>query len=680
MKQACKRRWWPALALAWTFGLAAPQALAQTPGAYVVGAGLADATGEVAETSLFGYADSDQVASGLQQRMHARAFTITDTRGGQGMLLVVVDAGMVSQALHQRVLRELAGRHGGRFTERNVLITATHTHAASGGISHYTLYGLTTQGFQHKTFQGMVDGILRAVDRAVASEAPADIRFGRSLLANASAQRSAPAFARDPVAEQQALPGQIDPDMAVLRFERGGKPFAAVSFFGTHPTSLTSKNTWVSGDNKGYAAYYWEHLVERRSYGRDGQGFIAAFANTNPGDVSPNLNLRPGSGPTDSEWENARLIGERQARAAIATPMTLALNGPVDMRQKYVDMSRQQVRGEFTPDGRAGTTCPAAYKSAFAAGSTEDGGGGDGLMAAGLVGEGRSNPLIAALGTLVFAPSADLIRCHGNKELAIVMGTAWPAPLSPEVLPLSVARLGQLALVALPAEFTVVAGRRVRQTVAQRLGLPLNQVLLLGYTNAYAGYVTTPEEYDQQDYEGASTHFGPYTLPAWQQNVAELSDALRTGNQLANTLRPRDLSAHQISLRPGVVFDDVPLGKSFGQVEVQPNPVYRRGEVASAVFWTGHPKNDLRQEGTFLQVQQRQPDGRWRTVRQDHDWDTVYQWKRVAGAWSQATVSWRIGADVAPGTYRLLHHGNWKNGWTTAIHPLAGTSQPFEVR
>ncbi|MEU6940439.1 neutral/alkaline non-lysosomal ceramidase N-terminal domain-containing protein, partial [Streptomyces rubiginosohelvolus] len=32
--------------------------------------------------------------------------------------------------------------------------------------------------------------------------------------------------------------------------------------------------------------------------------------------------------------------------------------------------------------------------------------------------------------------------------------------------------------------------------------------LLQGYANAYSQYVTTPEEYDTQNYEGGSTLYG----------------------------------------------------------------------------------------------------------------------------------------------------------------------------
>lgn len=648
-------------------------------GTYIVGAGFADSTGEIAENSFFGYADLNQVASGLHDRMHARAFTITDPSNGKSVLIVVVDSGAISQAIHREVLKKLAGKYGGRFNESNVLISATHTHAAPGGFSEYALYGLTTLGFQKATFDAMVSGIVWAADRAVQSEAPASISFGRSQLFGASAQRSVTAFVKNPPAEQALFPNQIDPDMAVLRFNRAGSTFAAMSFFAVHPTSLTNHNTLASGDNKGYASYYWEKLMQgtpdQINQYRSGRGFVAAFPNTNAGDVTANLNLRPGSGPTENEWENARIIGEKQAVAAMNTPMTVRVAGSLDTRQKYVDMSRVVVRAEFAPDAQPHTTCPAAYKSAFAAGSTEDGGGGDGLG----VKEGQSNALLAALGYVVFWPSAELIRCQGNKEVTIPMGTTKPYPMSPEVLPLEVVKLGQLALVALPGEFTITSGYRIKRTLAQTLQIPLENVLLMGYTNAYAGYNTTPEEYDQQDYEGASTHFGPYTVPAWQQNVAELGQAIRTGAPVSNTIWPRDLSSQQISLRTGVVYDSVPFGKNFGDVQTQPAASYARGQTASAVFWSAHPKNNLRTEGTFLEIQ-RLVNGNWQAVRDDADWDTVYRWKRNWSDESLVTIEWQIGQNVPAGTYRIVHYGDWKSGWTGQIRPFSGVSRSFSVQ
>ena len=63
--------------------------------------------------------------------------------------------------------------------------------------------------------------------------------------------------------------------------------------------------------------------------------------------------------------------------------------------------------------------------------------------------------------------------------------------------------------------------------------LPLNdcleQVVLAGLSNVYTHYITTPEEYTAQRYEGASTIFGPHTFQAYYQKYSSLVKALVTG-------------------------------------------------------------------------------------------------------------------------------------------------------
>ena len=51
-------------------------------------------------------------------------------------------------------------------------------------------------------------------------------------------------------------------------------------------------------------------------------------------------------------------------------------------------------------------------------------------------------------------------------------------------------------------------------------------VVIAGLSNTYADYITTPEEYSVQRYEGASTIYGPYTLPAYIQEFNKLAVAL----------------------------------------------------------------------------------------------------------------------------------------------------------
>ncbi len=57
-------------------------------------------------------------------------------------------------------------------------------------------------------------------------------------------------------------------------------------------------NKLISGDNKGYAAYVVEQAHGTRYTGKP--EFVAAFAQSNAGDVTPNLNLNnTGPGKTD---------------------------------------------------------------------------------------------------------------------------------------------------------------------------------------------------------------------------------------------------------------------------------------------------------------------------------------------------------------------------------------------
>jgi neutral ceramidase len=146
---------------------------------------------------------------------------------------------------------------------------------------------------------------------------------------------------------------------------------------------------------------------------------------------------------------------------------------------------------------------------------------------------------------------------------------------------------------------------------------------------------------------------------------------------------PRDLSCCQTTLQTGVVFDDTPLGASFGGVHRDALPSYRRGETARVTFWGGHPKNDLKTEGSYLQVQRRAGSS-WVTIAHDWDWETRYRWERhncfPTFACSLVTIEWDIPEAIRAGPYRIRHDGSWKSGWDGRIRPYAGFSREFLVR
>lgn len=641
--------------------------------AYQVGVGISDITGEAAEVGMMGYAELGQKSTGIHQRLRARAFVTEDVATRKSVVVVVTDTGLLTQSIHQAVLARLAARYGTLYNEQNVLLTATHTHAGPGGYSHYALYNITVLGFQKSTFNAIVDGIVEAINRAHASKAPGDIAVNQGELGTASKNRSPLAFRLNAAADRAAFPQEIDPLMTVLTFQQAGQAVGALSLFPTHGTSLTNKNTLISGDNKGYAAYHWEHDHAGVRYRSSPRPFVAAFAQTNPGDMSPNLNLKPGSGPTEDEFENTRIIGERQSNKArtLSSASSSLLSGGVDYRMRFVDMSRVQVGAAYSPDGKAHSTCPAALGSSFAAGSTEDGPG------PGIASEGQANPFLTAVGGLVFSIPETLRQCQGAKEVVIPVGQMSPYPWTPEVVPVQLVRLGQLYLATLPGEPSIMSGYRIRRQLANTLGTDVKNVLVVGYTNAYTQYITTPEEYSLQDYEGGSTLFGPYTQPAYQQELDKLAQDMRAGRASANPLKPRDLNCCQLNFQTGVVMDLPSAGRNFGSVISDANTSYQTGDTVSVRFQTGHPKNNLRRNGTFLEVQQLTTTG-WVAVADDGDWSTRYRWVRIFGAESSADISWTIPASTPAGTYRIVHWGDAKSLFGT-IKPLQGSSRSFQV-
>lgn len=226
-----------------------------------------------------------------------------------------------------------------------------------------------------------------------------------------------------------------------------------------------------------------------------------------------------------------------------------------------------------------------------------------------------------------------------------------------------------------------MAGRRSKSTVANRAGSIFDHLVFAGYSDAYAGYVVTREEYRSQQYEGASTHFGPWTLGAYQQEFDRLT--MKMMNPASNpwpNAEPAVPAKGPIGADQtvNILFDDKPWFKQFGQVETDAADYYQKGQKASAVFWGAHPNNDPKVNDTYLKIQ-KWSGSNWTTVYEDRDVCTLLKWERSGVANSKVTVEWNIPADVDNGYYRILHFGKWKNGWNGQISAYSAESRPFYV-
>ncbi|HVV77451.1 MAG TPA: neutral/alkaline ceramidase [Mycobacteriales bacterium] len=638
---------------------------------YLVGRGISDVTGELSGCGLLGYGKADQVSKGLHTRLRTRAFIFVDAAADERVLICVSDLPLMFDSVHREVLRRLGGTYGSRYTDVNTMLTVTHTHCGPGGYSHHRLYNMTSHGFHPVTFQAIVDGIVEAVDRAHADVAPATLILSRGELDNASVNRSPQSFARNPESDKSHFPNAIDPQTTLLRVERDGRVVGAINWFATHGTSMTNRNCLVSGDNKGYAAYHWERVVSGIDYlASTTPDFISAFAQTNTGDMSPNLNRRPGSGPTEDEFENTRIIGQRQAdaAAALAAVEGTTVSGGVAARLTYIDLGNVTVDPEFTGDGREHRTSPVMGGAAALAG-TDEGPGFFGFK------QGR-NRLIDAISRATYYRSARLRDSQAPKGIVLPGGAMNRlSAFVQERVPVQLLRIGSLYLIGIPGEVTITAGLRMRREVAAVVGSPLDDVLVAGYSNAYIHYVTTPEEYDEQRYEGGSTLFGRWEAPALTQTVVRLATAMRDGTTVGRGTPPPDLShSTRRVVRPKA--DKRALGRGFGDVLTAPRGSYSPGETVEVGFVGANPNHDLHRGGTYLEVE-RDTDGSWQRVADDGDWSTKLHCRKADGG-TRITITWDVPSGTNAGSYRIRYHGESCDS-AGRLTAFTGTSPTFAI-
>jgi neutral ceramidase len=511
--------------------------------AYNIGTGIGEVTDPAVGLPLQGMADSSQVATGVESPLYARAFVVADATGGKCVALVVADIWAGTRRVKDAVLARLAATHGDLYTEENTQLVGTHTHSAPGGFSGMLLYDFDFErgGCDEATVACIAEGCTRAVEMAHANLAPGRIYVNRGELSDCGRNRSTAAYLGNPQSERAFWGADTDREMLLLKFVKvdgGGqeRPVGALSWYAIHPTDRGQKNTLVCGDNKGWASALFEQRMG--SDPRAPETFVAAFANANCGDVSGSVEL--GRIP-DGIHDRAQMEkhGRQQFEAAeqLFQAATEEVTGPLDHRHTRVDLSN-------LPVGAGGArTWPAALGISFAAGSSEDSvpvpdlgihegitatniGDGDALITT-VAGLGLS----AIFGISVIDQATAISEREGHlpKPVVLMPGIEQP-PAVPQVLPVQLLRIGTVAVLGIPGELTTMAGRRLRTTVLDALStIAVSHVALGTYANEYSQYITTAEEYASQQYEGASTLFGPHTLEAYQQVAAGLASAMVQG-------------------------------------------------------------------------------------------------------------------------------------------------------
>lgn len=506
--------------------------------------------------SLFGHGPEGRVSLGTLLRLYCEAFVFTKER--EAIALVPCDIGAPSQEL-QREVADRVVKSGVPLGADRILLMATHTHA---GPAHYfgakqysSTFSSRAPGFDPKVLAFLADRIAMAVRVAYKSRVKAKLSWridamgGDGLVKN----RSFEAFVRNEtlpdclkarVKPEVIAAGSVsaavaatDKTLSVLRIDRvvddaegatRTRPMGAFVVFGIHNTAIPNTNDVYHSDIFGFAIRRVEAALKKHIEGAgDGSAaadssFIVGIANGIEGDVSPTVGYR--------SVAEARRLGDELSRRIVRaferdTPDVSKRCEYFDIIEGVDDLARVY-RELYLPGALAGyrqlsgplpTRLPAYLCDAPEIGSAAAGGAEDGPTRFRIFPEMNEG-----------ARASFYRRCQGRKlPVREPPGVAFADDGIdfPNTAPIELVRLGGVTIAAAPFEMTTVVGIRIRERLEQELGAE-RRVVIVGLTNSYLQYVTTAEEYDRQNYEGASTLYGPWTAEFLKNHFVCLARSL----------------------------------------------------------------------------------------------------------------------------------------------------------
>lgn len=683
-------------------------------GDYQFGKGLHDVTGVIADTFGPGWANPQQVFSALHTRLYARAFAIYSPCNNKRAVFVSSDIGSIPPSVRNAVLSNIAAdpELSSFYNGGNIMLSATHTHSEP----HIGLFR------SNNGLAVIAGGIVAAIRKAHAdmqsSGTLGHLEMAQGELLNTNINRSKPAYMNNPKAERSAYLNQrgeevqVDKEMVQLEFYRQGQLRGLINWFGVHPTVIGPTQDYVSGDVKGEASLGYEALMGT-DYTAETGTFVAAFAQGVEGDASPNIFIeqfphpdpRRGGGVNDLD-SNAISALKQLARALELTGTGEQIKGPVDYRLMWVNIDNIRIEDPAVLnalqhpadlDVEDKRTCTGVYGASFGAGAED----GPGPSVEGLTCDDELDVLAAAREDIATAGGVTFDGFPGGWPAETLPGKLLSAaamcniallppllgdfscqaekpvllPTGESELPFQLLRIGQLAILGLPWEISTTSSRRIRALLMQELApAGIHKLLIASLVNDAAGYLTTREEYATQQYEGASTLYGPWTLAAVQQESLKLARAMRSGDELIDLRDPGPPS--DLSLIAGPLEAPHPSGVP-GTILQQPRSEAGPGETLEFSIVAGHPANDLRLQQSYVYIEREIATGTWQLVETDRAPSVIYRWvpgvESVVGfeqplvTWGEGLAQWHIPNNIQPGRYRFRIAGASRSAGLEAV-------------
>jgi neutral ceramidase len=572
---------------------------------FKLGRSKSDITPFIPGIVMLGYGNPKNTVVDVDTPISVRTFWIKSETSSNQFIFINLEICFITQALVDDVWSKVKEVFPAHNIERNqIIFTAQHTHSAPSGYTHYTIYNTPTEGFSSTVLDTISLGIIDSLRKAEKEFIPTvltlkkgivsndiDISYNRSLKAHNNNEEIKVPFKKE---DQHKA---VDKEMNVLEFSDEKGLSGVITYFPVHCTNILWTNHLISPGNKGYASLYLENKIESRDGRKD---FIAAFNQGDAGDVSPIY--------TPPWWQafiprdDLKMIelSKKNGQKQFSESLKVLENSGVKLSDEemdseliYIDMSNIQCDKKHLPKKYRhiqAKTSPGCLGVAFIRGSE---------------GAGIVTPLawIVITATLIVKYVEYFLTLFKSKEWSNLIkqkyasqdpkkifvetgskkilgtsnvlnlivpgffdssikyfkkiykeGSAREHTWTQHILPIQISNIGGYYFVGLPAETTTMSGRRIRKALRDVFSKKSNfkDIILCPYSNSYCGYITTPEEYEKQEYEGGHTLFGKWTQPAFQTELVKLAEEMlkpKVERRLNRDLSPPLFSKFELNIR-----------------------------------------------------------------------------------------------------------------------------------
>ena len=469
-----------------------------------------------------GYSLWSTTGEGFRTRLAARAYYMKD-KSGRAYAMIQTDLMAGSRILLARVgelVNEKTGLHAGNMT-----ITATHTHSSPGqylGSEFYNKHASHKAGFDPVFFEFLAKQIADAVIEAYDTQVPAKIATGKKAVWGLTRNRSIEPYRnnenhQDVTDEASEVFHEINPFMYMVRLD--GKtddgsyqPLGAFMSFSIHGTSIPRWDPMFNGDLWAYFQGDLKHEIKQH-YQTAKPPVVGGFEGTH-GDMAPAMPLEQ----SGFIWSRNVGIDLAQEGWQLFQSLTDKLNDDAEIliASRHVDMQDEPtVNGtSICDEASVGiTTIAGPYE--------------------------HSSPVFGWLPFFKQGSTAwfGIDGCQGNRSIvgsSLLQPLFEPKHTFPRDILFQSIQLGDLVIAPLPFELTAETGFRIQAGIEasyQQAGKEIPDVMVTSLANGYTGYITTPEEFAVQYYEGGHTIYGRYSQPYVTEHLKLLTqDMLAKGH------------------------------------------------------------------------------------------------------------------------------------------------------